>query len=319
METMLLAGAAACAAGAAMAAGPGLGTPIGSAGTAQAAAGRFGRSARRMAGAALAVLGKTRVARLLAEQRDWRECSIEATRAFARLGIELSVPEGAAALMAGGALAGLAGAALFSTWLFLPVAFALLALGVSLRTSRRRDVRAREVAAAMPAAFRALSVSMGAGMTLVQAADHAAGHVEGAVGQAFGRLALRLRCGMATEPALGLLEQELGAPGAELLSSALAVSHRTGSPLKDLLLRSARIVERQGEFRRLLAVKTAQVRLSVRVVCLLPAVMVLLLATISPDFQAGLASPAGIACVLIAAALDATAVAIIRRIVGRVL
>ena len=79
------------------------------------------------------------------------------------------------------------------------------------------------------------------------------------------------------------------------------------------------LVERQGEFERLLAVKTAQVRMSVRVVCLLPAVMVCLLAAISPDFQEGLCTPAGTGCVLVAAALDATAVAIIRRLVGKVL
>ena len=80
----------------------------------------------------------------------------------------------------------------------------------------------------------------------------------------FGRLSLRLRCGLGTEEALGLLAGELEAPGVELLATALVVSHRTGSPLRELLTRSARLVERQGEFQRLLAVKTAQVRLSVR-------------------------------------------------------
>ena len=47
-------------------------------------------------------------------------------------------------------------------------------------------------------------------------------------------------------------------------------SHRTGSPLRDLLARSAALVERQGEFERELEVKTAQVRLSARIVCSLP-------------------------------------------------
>ena len=320
METTLLAGAAACAAGAAaMALGPDPGGCPVSRDSARVAAGRFARAMRRLAKATFASLGKARPVKFVAEQRDWRECSAEAARAFSGLGIELSVPEGTAALMTCAALTGLAGSALFATWLFLPVALVLLAFGIPLWASRRRDAKSREVATAMPAAFRTLSVAMGAGMTLAQASEHAAGHVDGAVGEAFGLLALRLRCGMATEPALGLLERELDAPGAELLAAALAISHRTGSPLKDLLLRSARLVERQGEFRRLLAVKTAQVRLSVRVVCLLPAVTVMFLATISPDFQKGLASPAGIACVLLAAALDATAVAIIRRIMGKVL
>ena len=82
---------------------------------------------------------------------------------------------------------------------------------------------------------------------------------------------------------------------------------------------SARLAERQGEFERLLAVKTAQVRLSVKIVCLLPAVMVCLLAVISPDFQSGLLTPAGMGCLFLASVLDALALAIIRRLVRSVI
>lgn len=47
--------------------------------------------------------------------------------------------------------------------------------------------------------------------------------------------------------------------------------------------------------------------------------MVALLAAISPDFQKGLSTPAGAGSVVLAALLDAAAVAIIRRLVGKVL
>ena len=132
-------------------------------------------------------------------------------------------------------------------------------------------------------------------------------------------MSLRLRCGVSTEQAVGLLAKELEVPGAQLLATALVVSHRTGSPLKDLLVRSARLAERQGEFERLLSVKTAQVRLSVRIVCLLPAAMLLILALVSPDFQQGLLTPAGVGCVTLAVALDLAALLIIRRMVRGVL
>ncbi len=208
---------------------------------------------------------------------------------------------------------------LFDTWLMLPLALVALFVGTPALSARHAELRRREANAAMPAVFRTLSVAMGAGMTLVQAAEYAGARAGGAVGEAFARLALRLRCGVATEAALGELSGELRAPGAGLLSTALAISHRTGSPLQGLFQRSAALVERQGEFERLLAVKTAQVRLSVRVVCLLPAVMVALLAAISPDFQKGLSTPAGAGSVALAALLDVAAVAIIRRLVGKVL
>lgn len=124
---------------------------------------------------------------------------------------------------------------------------------------------------------------------------------------------------MGTEEALTALAGELPAPGVGLLATALVISHRTGSPLKGLFQRSAVLVERQGEFERLLSVKTAQVRLSVRIVCLLPAVMVAILATISPDFQKGLATASGVMCVCAAAVLDGLAVLIIRRLAKGVL
>ena len=83
-------------------------------------------------------------------------------------------------------------------------------------------------------------------------------------------------------------------------------------------MRSAALAERQGEFERLLGVKTAQVRLSVRIVSLLPAAMLALLALVSPDFQAGLLTPTGLSCVALAAALDTTALLIIRRLMSGV-
>ena len=48
----------------------------------------------------------------------------------------------------------------------------------------------------------------------------------------------------------------------------------------------------------------------------LPAVMVVLLSAISPDFQSGVASPVGAACLCVAALIDALAVFIIQKIVA---
>lgn len=79
------------------------------------------------------------------------------------------------------------------------------------------------------------------------------------------------------------------------------------------------LVERQHEIERTLSVKTAQVRLSVKVVCALPVILVGVLSLISTDFQKGLVTPIGTACVLIACALDALALMIIRRLMRGVM
>lgn len=277
------------------------------------------RRAARSARSALGRLAETRFVAWLLRHGSWKECAGALTRWARGRDVEIDEPLACASLIVTAPLAGLLASGLFATWLCLPLAPAVLAVGVPAVASHMRDVRKKEMAEAMPAVFRTLAVAMGAGMTLVQASEYAGSHVGGEVGAAFARLGLRLRCGTATEPALEALTKELPAPGVGLLATALTISHRTGSPLRRLFQRSARLVERQGEFERLLAVKTAQVRLSVRVVCLLPAVMVAVLATISPDFQKGLATPAGIACVCVAALLDTTAVLIIRRLVAQVL
>ncbi len=283
------------------------------------AAERLVRNALRCALDLFGRLGASRAARVLLRMPGWQELAGEAALRVERAGARLEPGDAAVAAVVAAVCGGAMASVLFDTWLMLPLALAALLIGAPALSARHAELRRREANAAMPAVFRTLSVAMGAGMTLVQAAEYAGARAGGAVGEAFARLALRLRCGVATETALGELSDELHAPGAGLLSTALAISHRTGSPLQGLFQRSAALVERQGEFERLLAVKTAQVRLSVRVVCLLPAVMVALLAAISPDFQKGLSTPAGAGSVVLAALLDAAAVAIIRRLVGKVL
>lgn len=182
--------------------------------------------------------------------------------------------------------------------------------------ARRRE---QELAAEMPGVFRTLAMAMGAGETLAQAIDYVGAHEEGPAGRAFLRASLRLRCGISAEEALGSLAAELDAPGVGLLVTALLISQRTGSPLRELFQGSAALVERQGEFERMLSVKTAQVRLSVRVVSLLPAVLVLGLSLISPDFRHGLTTAAGLVSLGMAVLMDGAALLIIRSLMGGVL
>lgn len=285
----------------------------------EAAARRLARRVLRRCRAALRLAGRSRAVARLVSRESWAGCAARAVEAAAAAGVELDECEACAAVIGLATSAGLVASALFATWLCVPLSLAALFAGVPAWSARKKEAARKQAVADMPAVFRALSVAMGTGMTLVQAAEYAGAHVGGVVGDALARLSLRLRCGMATPQALDELQAELEAPGVGLLSTALEISHRTGSPLKDLFQRSARLVERQGEFERLLAVKTAQVRLSVKVVCSLPAIMVALLVAISPDYQAGLATVAGTACVCVAVALDALAILIIRRLVSGVL
>ena len=65
--------------------------------------------------------------------------------------------------------------------------------------------------------------------------------------------------------------------------------------------------------------KTAQVRLSVRIVCVMPLLLVAFLAMVSPDFQAGVATPGGLASVVVALLMDGAALLVVRRLMKGVL
>lgn len=279
---------------------------------------RVGRLLRRAA-RGLARLGRARVVAWLAVQGPVRAPARKLARAAAPYGLDLDARSASAALLCALLAAVLAAGALFASPVA-GVACGAVAVGALAASELARERRtSREIAAAMPGIYRTLSVALGAGQTLAQAVEYVGSHERGPAAGVFARMSLRLRCGVSTEEAVGLLARELGTPGAGLLATALVISHRTGSPLRELLMRSASLAERQGEFERLLSVKTAQVRLSVRIVCLMPALMIAVLALISPDFQEGLLTPAGLGCVAIAALLDGVALLLIRRLLRGVL
>lgn len=195
----------------------------------------------------------------------------------------------------------------------------LVVVGLQTRSGAHKKALALELSRGMPGVLRTLATALGAGHTLVQAIEYVGLSEKGAISEPFARASLRLRCGMSVESALAELERELQAPGVDLMVTALTISQRTGSPLRDLFHRSALMVEEHGEQERLLAVRTAQVRLSVRIVCCLPPLMVCVLSLISPDFREGLASSAGITSLSLAALMDGAALLIIRRILEGVL
>lgn len=269
--------------------------------------------------AALRWVGGWRVIGMLLDVRCVRELSESLSERLSDGGVSLDRRSSAAALVVGASAASLLGGIFFGS----PIAVLAVAAGLVgallARDSSIRQRERREALGAMPGIYRTLSVALGSGQTLSQAVAYVGAHEHGKVARVFARMSLRLRCGASTEEAVDLLARELSVPGAGLLATALVISHRTGSPLRDLLLRSAALAERQEEFERTLGVKTAQVRLSVRIVCLLPVVMMGLLALMSPDFQAGLATPVGIGCVTVASVLDAIALVVIRRLMRGVL
>jgi len=274
---------------------------------------------RRRVRAVLASLGRTRLVDALLSQRSWQVASDELSSRLSTTSGRLGRPDACSLLVMSMAFAAALVGILFGSLVPAVVFGIALPSLVPLYVSHEDRRRSEELTREMPSIFRTLSVAMGSGQTLAQAIEYVGSHEAGPAGEGFARASLRLCCGASADEALETLSHELDAPGVGLLATALVISHRTGSPLRGLFLRSARLVERQGEFERLLSVKTAQARLSVRIVCALPVAMVVLLSLISPDFQSGLATPVGIASVFIALSLDGIALVIVRSLLKGVL
>lgn len=268
---------------------------------------------------ALGALASLRVTALLAGVPAWSNLARSIRGRLEARGLVLTPEESVAALPLVVAIIGLAGGVVSRSLVGGLVVAGVAVIAVYLLESTRERRRASALAEEMPGIFRTLAIAIGSGQTLSQAIDYVGSHEVGPAAEEFARTSLRLRCGIPAEEALASMVEELDAPGVGLLVTALLISQRTGCPLRDLFQRSARLVERQGEFERMLSVKTAQVRLSVRIVCLLPVVMIATLSLISSDFQQGLSTPAGTGSVLLALGMDAVALLIIRRLLKGVL
>jgi len=286
-----------------------------------------GRSAGRMSlphrrarlwrgvGRMLALVGETPLVAWLLVREPWRDLAQTLSENLAGRGLALTGDQALGAVLVPALLCVL----LAHDPAVALLVFLLLAAGVPTWHAVQERHRHEALSQEMPGVFRALAMALGSGETLSQAIGYVGSHVGGSAGHAFSRASLRLTCGETVEETVEALRRELPGPGMGLLATALVVSQRTGSPLGRLFEYAARLVERQGEFERLLMVKTAQVRLSVRIVSTLPVLIVAAMALLSPDFRGGLASPVGMACLVVAALLDGLALAIIRRQMGGIL
>lgn len=204
---------------------------------------------------------------------------------------------------------------LFLAWSPWGVLFAMAPLVVlcSMRSRRLRE-RARKLEVAMPEAFGSLAISLASGYSLPQAMRFVGARSAEPIRTEFMRVSFAVDCGVPATEALDAMLERLDAPGLELVVLALKVSKRTGAPLGELLREAAQLCHERLELKRMLDVKTSQVRMSARLVAGMPAAMVVFLTLLSTDFRAGLATTVGAMSIVVALALNAGAWVVIRKI-----
>lgn len=188
------------------------------------------------------------------------------------------------------------------------------ALASSGLLSPRLRARRAHVEEQMPEAFGALAISLGSGLSLMQAIRYVGTRADEPIRTEFLRAASEMGCGVPASEALDGLLDRLKAPGLELVTLALKVSRRTGAPLAGLLSEAAQIAGERVELARRLDVKTSQARMSARLVACMPVGMMAFLSLVSGDFRAGVATVGGMCSVVGALVLNFVAWVIIHRI-----
>lgn len=222
--------------------------------------------------------------------------------------------ERAALLVLSGAVMALALGVVSTSPLGVLLGAAVPAVVGAARAYADRRRAAHDIEEAMPEAFAALSMSLGSGHSLAQGMRFVGTHAGEPVRTEFTRVAAAIGCGVPAADALDDLLERVDAPGLGLVALALKVSQRTGAPLAELLSEASSMVGDRIELKRRLDVKTSQARMSAHMVAAMPVAMVAVLSLLSADFRRGLATPVGAASVTLALALNAVALAVIRRI-----
>ena len=242
-------------------------------------------------------------------------CELEAMKLSALMGIGALGRETALGFVALVTLAsGAIGFALVGSPAGALIGAALPEVLLAVRISVRCRAERRRIEEAMPEAFGALAISLGSGLSLAQAMRYVGSHAEEPVRSEFARVSYSIACGIPANEALTGMINRLQAPGLELVTLALTVSQRTGAPLKGLLSDAAKLVDERIGLARKLDVKTAQARMSARLVAGMPVAMIAFLSLLSSDFQKGMATVPGALSIALALCMNAAAWIIIRRI-----
>ena len=222
---------------------------------------------------------------------------------------------------AGGVVIVAALTVLISGWLvgFSPVFGAaaasclVAALGIAARQARERE--AEQMREALPDMLHALSACFHAGYSLLQSFKHLSRELQGPMAGLFSRAASDLETGRSAVDALQRMRNESSLSELAFVTAALEIQHQTGGSLQKVIDSACESIEGELALRRTLRVQTAQARLSMRVVTVMPFVLIAIFSLISPGFLAPFFSSwLGLTVLCIAMGMQLAGVLAVRRL-----
>lgn len=209
--------------------------------------------------------------------------SAAVARKLQRAGVNLRVGEfligvvlavGAAAFIGSVVIGPLAGAGF-------AVIAALAPFAVVSRLARKRIGKIQEQ---LPDLLMVLASSLRAGHSFLQALDTATKEIgEPAAGE-LGRALAEIRLGRNVEDALNALAARIGSQDLEWAITAIEIQRKVGGNLAEVLETVSKTIRERETLRRQVKVLSAEGRLSVTILTVLPFLLALYLMTVNPDY-----------------------------------
>lgn len=209
----------------------------------------------------------------------------------------------------------LIGCLLSTSAVFGAMAAVCLALGLGMAAKQGREHQRESMREEVPDVLHAMSACFHAGYSLLQAFHHIAQETKGPLRRLFLRAESDLKTGSTASEALRRMREESELSELAFVTAALEIQHQTGGSLQQIIDSARDSVEGELALRRSLRVQTAQARLSMRVVTIMPFVLIALFSFISPDFLSPFfASPLGLAVFAFALGMQGAGVLCVRRL-----
>jgi tight adherence protein B len=212
-------------------------------------------------------------------------------------------------------LAALVGIALNNVVLALVLALTA-AIVPYLFLDRSEDRRVERLAQQLPDALMILASTMRAGHSCLQALDTASKEIGEPSAPEFARIVAEIRLGRRPDEALTALAERVGTEEFRWAMMAVNVQREVGGNLAEILDTLADTVREREAVRRQVRVLSAEGRLSMKILILVPPLLVLYMLAVRPDYVGLLwTTTAGLIMVGIASILMVVAVLVARRIV----
>ena len=179
---------------------------------------------------------------------------------------------------------------------------------------RSQRKRREEMRRQMPEAVRLLCIALDSGSSLPKALDYAADNTSGALGLELRRVVWDLKAGQGFAEAMENLRARTGGSEFAYLAVAMEIQHVCGGSLGAVLESVSASLRSAAELEEEFASKTAQAKLSARVVAIMPLVLLAVLSLLSPGYLATFfSSPFGVLVLACGLVLEAAGIVCVRK------